>query len=415
MTTTTFRAAHNNGARHAWGKWYGPGIVRYTIIVSGFVMCILLETLEHTKDLTWDQPGSLFLETVQPILPSASASASASASVRTGWQQLSPARNSTIIRNRSGSRTVIVTINSGNDSELYDQVALINHQTYARCHGYDWINAIDMLTSEQRRSVHPYMYKAYALQAILETSRSFDWILWIDRDAIFVDYSMSLETRLEEMMWLDSNSRNNSSNPDSPKRNSYHYLYIAVEPWAWLNSGVMLFRKTNFSREILQGWVDVYESRQRYFNDSADTIELQGRPKLFRDLFPPTWSCEDQGALIALLAGYDETQKWNTDKFDGLGKPHVMHKGNHDWAKLSSITLLAPKYRYFVKIVAPEWLNTNPWDYQTYKMNHYRTTGDSGSRSHLGPVKPFIYHFNGQQDKPGLIQQYLPKVDTCPS
>ena len=124
---------------------------------------------------------------------------------------------------------------------------------------------------------------------------------------------------------------------------------------------------------------------------------IQGTPKHFRDLFGPKWSCEDQGALIALLAGYNSEEKWNTDKYDGLGVPHVLHQGHAEWAELSTRHILSEKYRERVGIVAQKWLNTNPWDHAKLR--------DRG--------KPFIYHFNGQKHKTSLLAKYNKEITMC--
>lgn len=107
--------------------------------------------------------------------------------------------------------------------------------------------------------------------------------------------------------------------------------------------------------------------------------------------------------MIGLLAGYLEAKKWDTDKFDGLGKPHLIYQGNQEWADLSSRILLAMKYRFRVKLVGAEWLNTNPCDHQKYL-----------EEKKDGALRAFVYHFNGQDDKPGWIQSYSKDVVSCP-
>mmetsp|Transcript_28977 Transcript_28977/g.53503 ORF Transcript_28977/g.53503 Transcript_28977/m.53503 type:complete len:365 (-) Transcript_28977:30-1124(-) len=291
-----------------------------------------------------------------------------------------------------GTKVAIVTLNTGDASQLYEK-AMNNHQSYAMCHEYDFFNAAELL-DKNTKSVHPYMQKAYALQLVMHRNQSseYEYIIWIDRDAIFLNHKMSIPQRLQE---LNANTQGTAAAEAETCDGGYDLL-IAVESWAWLNSGVLIFRNTPFSAKLVDDWIGAYHTRKEYY-DSSETIMIQGTPKHFRDLFGPNWSCEDQGALIALLAGYDATVKWNTDKYDGLGKPHSLHQGHSSqWAALSSRTLLAPKYQSKVRIVTQEWFNTNPWDDEKHES-----------------TDPFIFHFNGQQNKPKLIEEYSKQVTLC--
>jgi galactosyl transferase GMA12/MNN10 family len=287
---------------------------------------------------------------------------------------------------RDLEKVLIVTINTGNDSKEYSK-ALENHKSYADCHGYHFLNAGQ---TESMKSVHPYMQKAFALQNILYSQEynTFDAIVWIDRDAIFMDHTISINNRLGQLKaaGIDVGAD----------------LFIATEAWAWLNTGVLIFRNTRNSRKIIDDWIKVYKDRERYYN-SNDYIHIGGKVKTFKDLFQRNWSCEDQGALIALLAGYDDHKKWNTDRFDGLGVPHVLHEGHAEWAVLSSDLILAPKYKSQVKIVSQTWLNTNPWDFGKYRC----------TEGIFGVVDPFIFHFNGQNNKPALIKEFGVQAAQC--
>jgi hypothetical protein len=300
------------------------------------------------------------------------------------------------------SKVLVVSLNMGDDRVNYME-AIQNHESYAACHGYEFFNAEKEVSARMRSaSVHPYMKKAFALQYIFSNAEysKFDYILWVDRDAIFMNHGISIDDRLNQ---LDAAIKSRDG-ADARGVDTYDLL-VAVERWAWLNSGVLLFRNTPSSKKIIDDWISTYKSRQRFYK-SNDYIHIGGIKRTFRDLFKPTWSCEDQGALIALLAGYDEGKKWNTDRFDGLGVPHVLHEGHADWAALSSSLILDPKYQSQVKIVSQEWLNTNPWDQARYEQTEKKKGRDI--------IDPFIFHFNGQSNKPALIQEFSGKVKQCP-
>jgi hypothetical protein len=229
-------------------------------------------------------------------------------------------------------RVLIVTLSTGDGADAYT-AALENHAAYARCHkGYDFLNYNVTTTTagnNNNNKVHPFMQKAFALRSILSNTDNagYHHVLWIDRDAIFMNHGISIAKRLQEMMnedttndGFDEDDNINNNNDLSSTRKSYD-LFVAVESWAWLNSGVLLFRNTPFSRQLVDDWIRIYQSRAKNYHDRISKIHIGGQSKTFADLFPLKWHCEDQGALIALLAGYDESKKWNTDRFDGLGVP----------------------------------------------------------------------------------------------
>lgn len=209
------------------------------------------------------------------------------------------------VRERADSKVLIVSLSVGTDTDDYRQ-AMQNFESYAQCHGYGFLNA-GMMVEEKNKQQHPYMQKAFVLQRIfsMKDYSKYEFIMWVDRDAIFINHDVSIAERLNQLHAATGST-------------SRYDLFVAVEAWAWLNSGVLLFRNTKTSKYLIEDWIKTYVGRQANYH-SNDFIHITGVKKFFRDLFQLKWSCEDQGALIALLAGYDETKKWNTDRFDGLG------------------------------------------------------------------------------------------------
>lgn len=160
------------------------------------------------------------------------------------------------------ANVLVVSINTGSDSQEYER-ALQNHESYARCHGYDFLNAVQ---TGAMKSVHPYMQKAFALQHIfleqITSAKKYDFILWIDRDAIFMDHTVSIPKRLNE---LSTEEGVDTTGAD---------VFVAVEGWAWLNTGVLLFRNTQTSRKIIDDWISTYELREKYYQ--SDEVMIRG-------------------------------------------------------------------------------------------------------------------------------------------
>jgi hypothetical protein len=150
-------------------------------------------------------------------------------------------------------RVLIVTLSTGDGADAY-ATALQNQAAYARCHNYDFLN-YNATTTMDDQKVHPFMQKAFALRSILSNTDNagYHHVLWIDRDAIFMNHDISIAKRLQEMMNDDTDDgfdeddqhHNNNNNGLSSLHKSYD-LFVAVETWAWWNGGVLLFRNTPF-------------------------------------------------------------------------------------------------------------------------------------------------------------------------
>ena len=108
-------------------------------------------------------------------------------------------------------------------------------QAYCFKHGYDFLFSTENLLPER----HPSWGK---LPIIRKEIGKYDWLMWIDDDAMFANHDIALESIIE-------------------KYGTNGVDIIAAKDMAGLNCGVMLFRPTSFVFEFLDKWMsnEVYE------------------------------------------------------------------------------------------------------------------------------------------------------------
>ena len=124
---------------------------------------------------------------------------------------------------------------------------------YCKKHGYDYIEC-----SKPLDTLPPaYQKPLFLLQHI----EKYDYVMWLDADTIIINESIKLEDKINQF----------------PK----HNMFYCKDPMFWgLNSGVLIFKNSQFSRQLLTEWWDS-RSTTGIFHD-----KMQG----------------DQGRLILLLA-----------------------------------------------------------------------------------------------------------------
>ena len=108
----------------------------------------------------------------------------------------------------------------------------VNHKIYATLHGHDYRFEPGPFAGLQ----NPYFLKIRAIEHVLPR---YDWVLWIDDDAFFTDFSTSLFARL------------------IPGQPADTFLFACRSPvgrdgkWTFLNSGVMLLRSGPAAADFL--------------------------------------------------------------------------------------------------------------------------------------------------------------------
>lgn len=167
-----------------------------------------------------------------------------------------------------------VIIVSGH-STIIPQEIYHNHHLYALHHNYNYsrFNTVD----EQFKKKHAphWMKVAFMLNILNEYTTAgelkFDWILWLDSDAIFVNMTRGIDDLI-----LDFHIANNIS-----------FIFSADE--CIINSGVLLIKNTMWAKAMLQGVWDI-------------GLQLDKYPKIGMGY--------DNAALIMFLVGCNATSTY---------------------------------------------------------------------------------------------------------
>ena len=66
-----------------------------------------------------------------------------------------------------------------------------NHRKYAMRHQYTYVCETSVILDENNQTVSKYWTKVVMLQRLLSPPYSFDWVLWVDSDAVVLPHGMS--------------------------------------------------------------------------------------------------------------------------------------------------------------------------------------------------------------------------------
>ena len=127
-------------------------------------------------------------------------------------------------------KILVLTLSTPNILEYSKYTSAINKK-YCKTHSYDFINYTHTLDDTR----HPAWSKIKAIQKHIN---NYDWIMWIDADAIFLNQNIKIESLLDE---------------------EYNVI-ISKDVWKNINSGAFLIKgKTEWSSYFLS---EVYNQIQ---------------------------------------------------------------------------------------------------------------------------------------------------------
>jgi hypothetical protein len=109
-----------------------------------------------------------------------------------------------------------------------------NKENYARKHGYSVFDGSDLIETSRP----PAWTKIRAVQHLLNEEQACDWVVWLDADTVIMNSDISIESFL-------------------PADDSHDFLVGSDDRGGGQNSGVMLFRNTQWSKQFLQNWWDM--------------------------------------------------------------------------------------------------------------------------------------------------------------
>ena len=143
-------------------------------------------------------------------------------------------------------------------------VSILNKQQYCKRHNYTFVNF-----NERFSKRHCPWDK---IQCLLKTINWFDYVIWIDADAIFNNQDICFEDIINE-------------HPNEDLLICKDPCYTEERKHCMVNTGVMIFKNTYNSVQLL---CDTWNSIQDYNVDALDKYSYEGYP-------------HEQGSLIQML------------------------------------------------------------------------------------------------------------------
>jgi hypothetical protein len=138
----------------------------------------------------------------------------------------------------------------------YGDFASLNHHEYANKHGYSYLKEI--VKNEDYLDWHPTWIKIDVIKKYLPL---FDYVVWIDADAVFVDPEIKIEDLIKENVDLVV-----------PK---LEVDRASGNVWTHTTTGFMIWRNSEWSRKILNTlWENPNQFRLEFFHEQTRLDEL---------------------------------------------------------------------------------------------------------------------------------------------
>jgi hypothetical protein len=131
---------------------------------------------------------------------------------------------------RGKKNIAIVTLATPNMKSMTD-ISFKNHAFYAKKHDYNYVSYYDSLVDFK----YVTWNKVFAISDLIS---SFEYICWIDADAIFTNMDTTLESIIEQ--------------------NPQKHLHVCDDIGGWrLNTGVMIWENCEWSTRVLKDWSEM--------------------------------------------------------------------------------------------------------------------------------------------------------------
>jgi hypothetical protein len=142
-------------------------------------------------------------------------------------------------------------------------------QNYCNKHGYDYILQKEPLQEDCYTSYQKPLF-------LLKYIQDYDYVMWIDSDAIIANDNIKLEDKISEHV--------------------DRWIFYTEDPASWpLNSGVLIFKNCEQSIDLLNKWWDIRRPNKNH-----------------------PWRLDnaaDQGRLISILGGETDLDRWKEEAF----------------------------------------------------------------------------------------------------
>lgn len=138
----------------------------------------------------------------------------------------------------------------------YGDFASLNHHEYANKHGYSYVKKI--VNNDDYQDWHPTWIKIDVLKTYLPI---FDYVVWIDADAVFYNQDVKIEDFIEDNIDLVI-----------PK---LELDRVSGNVWTNTTTGFMIWKNSEWSRSVLDElWNDPKEYRFEFFHEQTRLDEI---------------------------------------------------------------------------------------------------------------------------------------------
>lgn len=138
----------------------------------------------------------------------------------------------------------------------YGDFASLNHHEYSNKHGYSYIKKI--VNNDDYQDWHPTWIKIDVLKTYLPI---FDYVVWIDADAVFYNQDIKIEDFIEENIDLVI-----------PK---LEVDKVSGNVWTHTTTGFMIWKNSEWSKNVLNElWNNPKEFRFEFFHEQTRLDEI---------------------------------------------------------------------------------------------------------------------------------------------
>ena len=207
----------------------------------------------------------------------------------------------------------------------YGDFSSLNHHEYANRHGYSYVKKI--VDDNDYKEWHPTWIKIDVIRTYLQI---FEYVVWIDSDAVFVNPEIKIEDLIEEKIDLVI-----------PKMEVDR---LTGNVWTSTTTGFMIWRNSEWSRKTLDLlWSEPNEFRFEFFHEQTRLDEIL-RPNFEISKGENILNKEQEDIETPIVLGnikvipYSYHRCWE----DGEIK-YVYHAGGDTPSKLKRIKLVLDK------------------------------------------------------------------------
>lgn len=207
----------------------------------------------------------------------------------------------------------------------YGDFASMNHHEYANKHGYSYVKKI--VNNDDYLNWHPTWIKIDVLKTYLPI---FDYVVWIDADAVFVNQDIKIEDFIIDDVDLVIPKLENDR--------------VSGNVWTHTTTGFMIWKNSDWSKKILNTlWNEPKEFRFEFFHEQTrldeliyDNFKSEGGDKILNKTIEDIEKPIKLGNIRVLPYSYH--RYWT----DGEIK-YVYHAGGNTGTKLERIKNILEK------------------------------------------------------------------------